>query len=148
VRWSAFGVVRPWWRSAGVGALAGLLLAGAWLAVVFWLSPFDLAWNSEWVPARFLAASLGTVAMGIAEEVGYRSYGLAETRRLAGYGVAVALSTTIFVAAHVAGGVPWHAALLVVGSSSVLFCIVMLETRNLPHQGCVFNHAERDARTQ
>jgi len=38
----------------------------------------------------------------------------------------------IFIAAHIAGGVPWLAGVLVVGSASVLFAVVMLETNKLP----------------
>lgn len=132
LRWSDFGVAtRRWHRGVARGALGGLLLSAAWLAVLSVLSPFALEWNPGWMPARFVAASLGTLAMGIAEEVGYRSYGLVESDRRAGPVVAVALSSAIFVAAHIAGGVPWVAALLVVGSATVLFCVVMLETRQL-----------------
>jgi membrane protease YdiL (CAAX protease family) len=131
-RWSEFaGSGRPG-ATLAKGALGGVLLAVGWLAVIFWLSPYELGWNRGLVASQFLAASLGTVAMGIAEEVGYRSFGLLETRRIAGNGAAIALSTAVFVAAHVAGGVPWPAALLVVGSASVLFAVLMLETRNLP----------------
>jgi membrane protease YdiL (CAAX protease family) len=139
VPWSTFGVTAGrWCRDPAIGAVGGFLLAGAWLVAIDRLSPFELAWNREWAIEPFAAASLGTLAMGIAEEVGYRSFGLSELRRLfgarhrGGYAAAVTISTAVFVAAHVAGGVPWPAAVLVVGSASVLFCVVMLETRSLP----------------
>lgn len=131
--WSSFGVGDAGrWRAALLGLVGGTLLAAGWLAIIAWFSPFELSWNGGWTAAHLVAASIGTVAMGIAEEVGYRTFGLFELRRVAGYGVAVAVSTVIFIASHIAGGVPWQAALLVVGSASILFCILMLETRSLP----------------
>lgn len=132
-RWADVGFGGTRWLAALIeGTAGGSLLAACWLAVIYWISPFELAWNHDVVATRFVAATIGTIAMGIAEEVGYRSYGLVQARRIAGYGSAVTLSSAIFVAAHIAGGVPWQAALLVVGSASVLFCVLMLETRSLP----------------
>jgi membrane protease YdiL (CAAX protease family) len=84
------------------------------------------------IGAQLLAASLGTIAMAIAKEVGYRTYALAELRRGAGYLVAVVVTSAVFVAAHVAGGVPWPAGVLVVGSASVMFAVIMLECGSLP----------------
>jgi len=131
--WSAFGAEPARWRRAiPRGIAGGLLVAGAWMIAIAALAPFQLMWNTAWVGTQLAAATAGTIAMGVAEEVGYRSFGLFELRRAGGYATAVAISTAIFVAAHVAGGVPWQAGLLVVGSASILFCVLMLETRSLP----------------
>ena len=131
--WSDFGVRRhALIARCGLGISMGLVLGMAWTGVVYAIAPFSARWNSGLLPAHWLAASLGTVAMGIAEEVGYRSFALRELRLRSGYWTAVFLPTALFVASHLAGGVPWQAAVLVVGSASVLFAIVMLETRSLP----------------
>lgn len=131
--WTAFGVEPDRWRrDVPRGFVGGLLVASAWMIAIAVLSPFQLTWNSGWIGAHVAAATGGTIAMGIAEEVGYRSFGLLELRRVGGYAIAVAISSAIFVAAHIAGGVPWQAGLLVVGSASILFCVLMLETRSLP----------------
>jgi membrane protease YdiL (CAAX protease family) len=98
---------------------------------VYSIAPFSPRWNADLVPTRWLAASIGTLFMAIAEEVGYRSYALRELQLHTGYWTAVLIPTAVFTAAHFAGGVPWQAAVLVVGSTSVLFSVVMLEVRNL-----------------
>lgn len=133
IAWSDFGVRRGALASAcSGGAVLGLLLGMAWVGVVYWIAPFEIHWNSRIVAPLWLAASIGTVAMGIAEEVGYRSFALHELRLRTGYWPAVLIPTVLFAASHFAGGVPWQAAVLVVGSASVLFSVVMLETRSLP----------------
>ena len=133
LRWRDFGVSPARLsNSLTKGTLGGTALAGAWAGVLWLLSPFQLTWNPQLLATHFVAASFGTIAMGIAEEVGYRSYGMRELQRLKGSTVAVMLPTAIFIAAHVAGGVPWQAGLLVVGSAGLVFAIVMLRTGNLP----------------
>ena len=131
--WSDFGARRDTLIAhCGLGMSLGLVLGLAWTAVVYAIAPFSAHWNADIVPAHWFAASLGTVAMGIAEEVGYRSFALRGLRLQSGYWTAVFLPTTLFAVSHLAGGVPWQAAVLVVGSASVLFAIVMLEMRSLP----------------
>jgi membrane protease YdiL (CAAX protease family) len=131
--WSDFGATACGLPAAiGWGVAWGALLAGAWLAAVWFLTPFGLEVNTHVLLPHFVAACGATVAMGIAEEVGYRSYGLRALRERGGYWTAALLPTAIFISAHVAGGVPWLAGVLVVGSASVLFAVVMLETNKLP----------------
>ena len=132
-RWRHYGVeMRTLPRSIAAGATAGVAIALVWFALLQWFAPVDLERNREMSACRFLAATLGTVAMGVAEEVGYRTFGLFELRQRFGYFVALLIPQLIFVAAHVVGGVPWPAGVLVVGSASVLFAVVMLETGSLP----------------
>lgn len=131
--WGDYAVIPARLPAAVVrGGLAGLALAGAWAGLVWMLAPFGLSWNASLVPAQFLAASLGTIAMGCAEEIGYRSYALRALRPIFGAQAAVFVPSLLFVAVHVAGGVPWPAGLLVVGSMSVLLGVVMLKTGDLP----------------
>ena len=131
--WNDFGVgAGKLALPSGIGAALGVLLGMAWVSVVYWIAPFDVTWNPQVIPTRWLAAGIGTVAMGVAEEVGYRSFALRELQARAGYWPAMLIPTVLFCASHFAGGVPWQATLLVVGSASVLFSVVMLETRSLP----------------
>jgi hypothetical protein len=131
--WSDFGVRAPGLPVTILSGIAwGSLLAGAWFAAVWLITPFELEVNPQVRALHFVAASAGTIAMGVAEEVGYRSYGLRALKERGGYWMAALLPSAIFVAAHVAGGVPWLAGVLVVGSASVLFAVVMLETNQLP----------------
>jgi membrane protease YdiL (CAAX protease family) len=131
--WSDFGVRAEMLASpVGIGSVMGLSLGMAWVGVVYWIAPFELHWNPHVVPTRWLAASLGTVAIGIGEEVGYRSFALRELRVRTGYWPAAFITTALFAASHYAGGVPWQATLLVVGSAGALFSVVMLETSSLP----------------
>ncbi|MGH8262245.1 MAG: hypothetical protein ACRET4_02095, partial [Steroidobacteraceae bacterium] len=91
-RWSSFGVIQD--RIPGStfsGGLLGILLAGLWCFVVWYLAPFDVSRNAQLIPLQFVTASLGTVAMGIAEEVGYRTYGMRELQRAGGDLLAVLL---------------------------------------------------------
>jgi membrane protease YdiL (CAAX protease family) len=133
IRWVEFGVSgRSLATQAGRGFSWGLALALAWSGAMYCIAPHDATWNPRLVPSYWWAASLGTVAMAIAEEVGYRSYALRELHRSSGYIPAVVIPTVVFVAAHFAGGVPWQPAVMVVGSTSVLLAVIMLETRSLP----------------
>lgn len=131
--WSDFGVA-PLRLLAAIprGVASGALLGGAWFAAVRAITPVELVVNVHVLTTHFAAASVATLAMGIAEEVGYRSYGLHVLRSRFGYWSAAVVPTAIFIAAHVVGGAPWPAGVLVVGSASMLFAVVMLETGNLP----------------
>jgi membrane protease YdiL (CAAX protease family) len=131
--WSDFGMTARGLPAAIAWGVAwGALLAGAWLAAVWFLTPFEVDVNAHVLLLHFVATCGATVAMGIAEEVGYRTYGLRALRERGGYWTAALVPTAIFIAAHVSGGVPWLAGVLVVGSASVLFAVVMLETNKLP----------------
>jgi membrane protease YdiL (CAAX protease family) len=131
--WREFCVMRAALPASVLrGVALGMALALAWSIALYVFIPYSVAANSGLSIAAFVAASLGTVGMGIAEEVGYRTYGLLGLRTRLGYTAAVLSTTALFVAAHVAGGVPWLAALCVVGTASVLFAVLMVETRNLP----------------
>lgn len=130
--WQRYGVGRHAWRYGWGGLVAGLALAAAWSIPVFLVVPFHWAANEAF---RWTAFALGTGAsfgMGIAEEVGYRTYGMDRLLNVSGPFAALLVPTAVFAGVHVAGGVPWLAGLLVVGSSSVMYGCLMLATRSLP----------------
>lgn len=131
--WRLYGVRRSQFAAdSATGLLTGLLLATVWGGVLWLNMHFRLEKNPGFSAISLLLASLATIGMGIGEEVGYRSYGFARLRSLGGAAAAVLLPTILFVGVHVAGGVPLLAGLLVVGSSSVLYGILMLTVRSLP----------------
>lgn len=130
--WARYGVARGASRFALGGLVCGLLLAAAWSLPVFLVVPFHWTVNDGFAWAAFVFGTLASVGMGIAEEVGYRTYGMDCLLRRYGPVTALLVPTVIFVGVHVAGGVPWLAGLLVVGSSSVMYGCLMLATRSLP----------------
>jgi len=116
---------------AALGLLGGVALATGWAAVVWFWAPYRLTPNPQLTAATFAMGTAATLAIGIAEEVGYRSYGMRRLHEGYGAAAAVLLPTAIFVLAHVAGGVPWLAGLTVIGTASVLYGCLMLATRSL-----------------
>jgi membrane protease YdiL (CAAX protease family) len=133
-RWSDYGVSpRPdVIRKVIAGLSSGCALALVWVGVVWCLAPFQWEHNDELAAWPFIGSVIATFAIGIAEEVGYRTFGTIQALRLSGVSGALLIPTAIFISAHVAGGMPWMAALLVVGSCSALYGILLLITRSLP----------------
>jgi len=103
-----------------------------WAAVVWLWIPFSLTLNPDFTGRALFLGSMATIAMGLAEEIGYRTYGM--DRLAVGFGpyVAVVASSIIFAVAHTTSGMPWLAAALVVGSSGILYGTLMFWTRSLP----------------
>jgi len=119
-------------RRALAGFLWGLALAGAWAAIVWLWSPYALHPNPTFSLRALALGTCATLAIGIAEEIGYRTYGLSLLEACLGPLAAVLLPSAIFAAMHTTGGMPWLAALCVVGSCGVLYGMLMLATRSLP----------------
>lgn len=117
-----------------IGMIGGLVLGCAWAASVWLQAPFRMKSNPGVNAVHLIFAVIATFAIGIgiAEEAGYRSYGMEQARKAGGPGGALIIPTSIFVLAHIAGGVPWQAALLVVGTCSILYGALMMATRSLP----------------
>lgn len=134
IGWARYGVAagRRTGRRVLLGFIGGLALAGVWAAIVWLWAPYDLGLNPAFSPRVFMLGTLATLLIGIAEEVGYRSYGLDALERAFGPATAVVLPSLLFAAMHTTGGMPWLAAACVVGSSSVLYGTLMLVTRSLP----------------
>jgi membrane protease YdiL (CAAX protease family) len=133
-KWNQFGVE---WSSraatnTAVGVICGVVTAAAWAAVVWLHAPFHLERNPGASFMQIVSGIIATFAIGIGEEVGYRTYGMKLAGRAAGLAGALLIPTSIFLLMHLAGGMPWPAALLVVGSSSLLYGVLMLVTRSLP----------------
>jgi membrane protease YdiL (CAAX protease family) len=147
VTWKRYGVA----RGAGIrvigGLGAGLLLAGAWSSPVYLVTPFHWSLNDGLSWTTFVLGTFASVGMGIAEEVGYRTYGMDCLLSRAGPMAAVLVPTVIFAGMHIAGGVPWQAGLLVVGSASVMYGCLMLATRSLPFVAAfhIANNVGQDA---
>ncbi|WP_448101206.1 CPBP family intramembrane glutamic endopeptidase [Luteibacter jiangsuensis] len=132
IGWRRYGVGRHSWRYGLGGLAAGLALAAAWSIPVFLVVPFHWATNETFSGTAFALATGASFGIGIAEEVGYRTYGMDRLLDVSGPLAALLIPTAVFVGVHVAGGVPWLAGLLVVGSSSVMYGCLMLATRSLP----------------
>lgn len=130
--WKRYGLGPGAGRRAAMGMAGGLLLAGAWSLPVFFVAPFHWISNAELNWTAFALGTLASVGMGIAEEVGYRTYGMDRLEVRAGAVAAVLVPSFLFAGMHIAGGVPWQAGLLVVGSASVMYGCLMLATRSLP----------------
>lgn len=130
--WRRYGVVRHSWRYGLGGLVAGLALAVAWSLPVFLVVPFHWIANEGFSWTAFALGTGASIGMGMAEEVGYRTYGMDRLLDVSGPLAALLVPTAVFVGVHVAGGVPWLAGLLVVGSSSVMYGCLMLATRSLP----------------
>ncbi|NID14514.1 CPBP family intramembrane glutamic endopeptidase [Luteibacter yeojuensis] len=130
--WARYGLTRRAWWQVPTGLAGGLLLALAWSIPIYLASPFHWTSNPGFSGTAFVLGTLASIGMGIAEEVGYRTYGMYFLLRSIGAVMAVLVPTAIFVGMHMAGGVPWLAALLVVGSASVMYGCLMLATRSLP----------------
>lgn len=133
-RWSDYGACwnRKVLRKIVVGLLSGCLLAFGWAGVIWYWAPFQWKSNNELAIGSLVGSIAATCAMGIAEEVGYRSFGTERALRFGGITGAVLIPSSIFVLVHIAGGVPWLAGLLVVGSCSATYGLLMLMTRSLP----------------
>ena len=132
--WRCYGV-RFDSRSATsclVGFLSGIALALLWTLVVWLWAPFDLQLNPSMRCEALFSGVAAAIALGIAEEVGYRSYALERLDAQYGAIVGVLAPTAIFVLSHLSSGMPWKAAVLVVGTCSVLYGSLMLWTRSLP----------------
>lgn len=132
--WSRYGICRD--RSAArlslVGLAGGLVLVLGWSGVVAACAPFHWRMNPTFSVPALLSASLATVAIGIAEEVGYRSYGMERFHARYGPGAAALVPTLVFAAAHLSGGMGVLPAVLVVGSAGLMYASLMLATRSLP----------------
>src|SRR3569623_13300 len=114
-----------------VGVSSGGLLVLAWAACVAVWAPFSWLPNDRFRWDAFVAVSLASVFMGVAEEVGYRSYRMDRLRSEHGVVAALLVPMAIFIGAHWVGGVPLVTAVLVVGSCAVLFGSLMLLTGSL-----------------
>jgi membrane protease YdiL (CAAX protease family) len=132
--WSDYGVsLRARMGIAATrGLLTGSLLALLWAGIVAVWSPVEWRFNPAFRADAWLLGTAATLMIGIAEEVGYRSYALDRLYVRYGAAISVLALSAVFVLVHVIGGVPWLAGLLVVGSCSVLYGTLMLVTRNLP----------------
>lgn len=119
-------------RLALAGLGSGLSLALVWTAVVWLWAPFGLGPNPTFSLRALLLGTLATLAVGVAEEIGYRTYGFECLERSFGALAAVLLPSAVFAAMHMTGGMPLLAAICVVGSCSVLYGVLMLVTRSLP----------------
>lgn len=149
LRWSRYGVSMGA-RSATAslaGMAGGTLLALLWALIVWAWAPFHWQPNPALRTDALLTGVLAALAMGIAEEVGYRSYGLERLYLQYGAVVSVLVPSAVFVLAHLTGGMPWLAGLLVVGSCSLLYGSLMLATRSLPFVAAfhVANNLVQDA---
>jgi membrane protease YdiL (CAAX protease family) len=132
--WKRYGVFadRSVFAKALAGLAAGLALACIWAVIVWLWEPYELSPNPEFSLRAFAFGTLATVLIGVAEEVGYRTYGLELLETAFGPAAAVLLPSLLFAAMHTTGGMPWLAAICVVGSCSVLYGTLMLATRSLP----------------
>lgn len=132
--WSRYGVSADARGATAclTGLAGGSLLALLWTLIVWAWAPFHWQPNPALRMDALLAGALAALAMGIAEEVGYRSYGLERLYIRYGAAVGVLAPSAVFVLAHLSGGMPWLAGLLVVGSCSLLYGSLMLATRSLP----------------
>lgn len=119
-------------RLALIGFMGGIALACAWAAIVWLWAPYALNPNPAFSIRALVLGTLATLLMGVAEEVGYRTFGLELLERGFGPAVAVVLPSVLFAVMHTTGGMPWLAAFSVVGSCSVLYGTLMLATRSLP----------------
>lgn len=130
--WSRYGVGRGAGRGIALGLAAGIVLVLGWAAVVAAWAPFAWRPNPAFSLDALVSASIATVAIGVAEETGYRSYGMERLHASFGPGTAVLVPTLVFAAAHLSGGMGVLPALLVVGSASLMYSALMLATRSLP----------------
>lgn len=130
--WKRYGLGAGAASRAAWGIAGGLLLAGAWSVPVLVVAPFHWTSNAALSWTAFVLGTLASVCMGIAEEVGYRSYGMDRLEVRAGASAAVLVPSILFAGMHIAGGVPWPAGVLVVGSASIMYGCLMLATRSLP----------------
>lgn len=149
LHWSRYGVcAEPQVLLHCLGGFAGgLLLALGWAGVVAFWAPFHWQANPTMRADALVMGTLASFAIGMAEEVGYRSYGMERLRQDRGTASAVGLPTLIFAAAHVVGGMHWLPGLLVVASGGLLYACLMLATRSLPLVICfhVANNVGQDA---
>lgn len=120
------------YRRVFMGFAGGIALAGLWAVIVWFWAPYELHPNPVLSLRALMLGTLATLLVGVAEEVGYRSYGLESLERGFGPATAVLLPSVLFAAMHTTGGMPWLAAICVVGSCSVLYGTLMLATRSLP----------------
>ncbi len=134
LRWSRYGVslASHALKRCALGLACGLALSLAWVVIVACWAPVSMAGQSALRWEAVVTGTLASFAMGIAEEVGYRSYGMERLRQDYGLIAALTIPTVIFVLAHKAGGVSWLPAVLVVGSSGLLYASLMSMTRSLP----------------
>jgi membrane protease YdiL (CAAX protease family) len=134
ITWKRYGVSaeRNAYRLVLIGLASGIVVAGVWAGIVWFWAPYVLAANPTLSLRALLLGTLATLAIGVAEEVGYRTYGLDRLEANFGPLTAVLLPSILFAAMHMTGGLPWLAALCVVGSSSVMYGSLMLATRSLP----------------
>lgn len=148
--WSRYGVSaqpRRVLACALAGFAGGLLLALGWAGIVRYWAPFHWQANPTLRWDVLISGTVASLAIGVAEEVGYRSYGMERLYQAYGAAAAVVLPTLIFVAAHLAGGMAWLPGLLVVGSGGLLYACLMLATRSLPFVAAfhIANNVAQDA---
>lgn len=149
LNWSRYGVrAEPRALAYGLaGLLGGLMLALGWAGIVGYWAPFHWQSNPALRWDALITGTFASLAIGVAEEVGYRSYGMERLHKAYVPAAAAILPTTIFVAAHLAGGLAWLPGLLVVGSGGLLYASLMLATRSLPFVAAfhIANNLAQDA---
>lgn len=147
--WSRYGVsAQPRTLVYGLAGFAGgLLLALGWAGIVGFWAPFQWQMNPMLRWDVVITGTVASLAIGVAEEVGYRSYGMERLYHDHGAIKAALLPTIIFVAAHLAGGIAWLPGLLVIGSGGLLYASLMLATRSLPFVAAfhIANNVAQDA---
>jgi membrane protease YdiL (CAAX protease family) len=147
--WSRYGVsARPRSLMYGfAGFTGGMLLALGWAGIVGLWAPFHWQVNLTLRWDVVITGTVASFAIGVAEEVGYRSYGMERLYQDHGAIAAALLPTIIFVAAHLAGGLALLPGVLVVGSSGLLYASLMLATRSLPFVAAfhIANNVGQDA---
>jgi len=114
IGWRRYGVGRHSWRYGLGGLAAGLALAAAWSIPVFLVVPFHWATNETFSGTAFALATGASFGIGIAEEVGYRTYGMDRLLDVSAPLAALLIPTAVL------------------GSSSVMYGCLMLATRSLP----------------
>lgn len=115
-----------------LGAIAGGVLVGLWLASFRLLVPFHLAPGA--ITAFGLLSSLGIYLFGaLLEELAFRGHALIRLRERYGTIVAVLLVSLAFGVLHLPGmtGVNAIKIVILTGLSSLLFCLAYLSSASL-----------------
>jgi membrane protease YdiL (CAAX protease family) len=130
----AIGADRPGLR---LGQFLGGFVAGA-VVVALWAIVLRLATGASW---HAVSPGAGVVIAGqltflafnnLAEELAYRAWLFMAMTERWGAGAAIGITSLVFAAAHVQGGVPWSSALAGVFTSGLLYAAVFLRWRSVP----------------
>jgi|SRR5579884_1102690 len=122
------------WRSPVLfvfGAVVGIILVGAHVALTALCGPVHWVSNRQWMPARAILLAAVFLLLATREELAFRGYPLRKLASELNPVAAQLIVAALFAIEHAISGASWSNAILGAGMGSVVFGMAALATRGL-----------------